>query len=101
MVYIGQPNDHAKEVCQFLTLNTYRIIISRSYVFINMMYDKYFELKESEISKIKSLTPLEDYEEDKIEDNFTDINEIIGEGEERVKDEAKVDDEESKEEEEE
>jgi hypothetical protein len=32
------------------------------------------------------MTPFEDYKEDKIVENFTDINEINEEGEERVED---------------
>jgi hypothetical protein len=97
-MYIGHSDNHAKEVCQFLTLNTFRIILSRSYVFINMMYDKYFELNESEISKIKSLTPGENYEEDTLVENFIDINEIDEEGEENVEE---LKDEESEDEDEE
>jgi hypothetical protein len=57
-----------------------------------MMHDKFFEPNESQISKIRSMKPFEDYEEDKIVDNFIDINKINEEG---VEEETKVDEEES------
>jgi hypothetical protein len=62
-------------------------------VFLSMMYDKYFELNESEVSKIKSIKSFENYEEDKIVDNFVDINEINEEGvdEEEILDEEESD----------
>jgi hypothetical protein len=48
------------------------------------MPKRFVNLKESEISKMKSITSCKDYDADVIVENFIDINEINEEGEEKV-----------------
>jgi hypothetical protein len=53
-IYVGIPPNHAKEVCPFLSLITNKLVLSRSYSIMNLMYDKYFNSKKEEVSNIKS-----------------------------------------------
>ena len=51
-LYVGHPDDHAKEVCQFFKLSTQKLILSRTYKFLNITYDQYYLISKKEISHV-------------------------------------------------
>ena len=67
-IYVGHPDDHAKEVCQFLKPSTQKLKLSRTYKFLNLTYDEFYNLSEKEISHVS--------DDDEIEINFEEENNL-------------------------
>jgi hypothetical protein len=55
-IFVGYPDNHVGEVCQFLNLKTKKLIPSRPAIFLHETYADYYNLAKELISKVKSTT---------------------------------------------
>jgi Reverse transcriptase (RNA-dependent DNA polymerase) len=55
-IFVGYPDNHAGEACQFLNLKTKKLISSRTAIFLHKTYADYYNLANELISKVKSTT---------------------------------------------
>jgi hypothetical protein len=51
-MFVGYPENHAGEVCQFLNLKTKRLISSRTAVCVHITYEKCYNLSKELISHV-------------------------------------------------
>jgi hypothetical protein len=53
-IFVGYPDNHAGEVCQFLNLKTKKLILSRTAIFLHKTYAEYYKLAQDMISNVKT-----------------------------------------------
>jgi hypothetical protein len=54
-MFVGYPPNHAGEVCQFLNLQTKRIINSRTAMILHKTYGEYYKMAQNLISNVPNI----------------------------------------------
>ena len=65
-IFVGFPDNHAGEVCQFLNIKTKKLISSRSAIFIHQTYAKYFNLPKELTSVVKDIETNLNFQNDNV-----------------------------------